>query len=52
MSTKLKVVIIDDEMLARELIRNYLNNFSNLEIAAECENGFEGIKSINEFKPN
>jgi len=52
MSTKLKVVIIDDERLARELIRNYLNNFSNLEIAAECENGFEGIKSINEFKPN
>ena len=52
MSTKLKVVIIDDEMLARELIRNYLSNFSNLEIAAECENGFEGIKSINEFKPN
>ena len=52
MSTKLKVIIIDDERLARELIRNYLNNFSNLEIAAECENGFEGIKSINEFKPN
>ena len=52
MSTKLKVVIIDDERLARELIRNYLNNFSNLEIAAECENGFEGIKSINEYKPN
>jgi len=52
MSRKLKVVIIDDEKLARELIRNFLNDYSNLQVVAECENGFEGIKSINEHKPD
>jgi len=51
MSRKLKVVIIDDEKLARELIRNFLKNYFNMEIVAECGNGFEGIKSINEHKP-
>lgn len=52
MSSKLKVVIIDDEKLARELIINFLSNYSNIEVVDECENGFEGIKSINEYKPD
>lgn len=52
MSKKLKVVIIDDEKLARDLIRSFLSAYSSMEIAAECENGFEGIKSINEYKPD
>ncbi len=52
MSKKLKVVIIDDEKLARDLIRSFLTSYTNIEVAAECENGFEGIKSINELKPD
>lgn len=52
MNRKLKVVIIDDEKLARDLIKSFLNSYSDIEIAAECENGFEGIKSINEHKPD
>lgn len=52
MSRKLKVIIIDDEKLARDLIRSFLAGYNNIEIAAECENGFEGIKSINEYKPD
>ncbi|NOX66476.1 MAG: response regulator, partial [Chlorobi bacterium] len=52
MSKKLKVVIIDDEKLARDLIRSFLVNHENMETVAECENGFEGIKSITEHKPD
>lgn len=52
MSKKLKVIIIDDEKLARDLIRSFLTKYTDMEIAAECENGFEGIKSINEYKPD
>ncbi len=52
MNKKLKVVIIDDEKLARDLIRSFLTAYPNMEIAAECENGFEGIKSINKHKPD
>jgi two-component system, LytTR family, response regulator len=47
-----KAIIIDDEELARALIRNYLKDFSGIEIIGECENGFEGIKAISDLKPD
>ena len=48
----MKAIIIDDEKLARDLVRNFLQLFENIEIVAECENGFEGIKAINEHNPD
>jgi len=48
----LKAIIIDDEELARSLIRNYLKELPGIQILAECENGFEGIKAITELKPD
>ncbi|MBI9072492.1 MAG: LytTR family transcriptional regulator DNA-binding domain-containing protein [Melioribacteraceae bacterium] len=52
MSTKVKTLIIDDEKLARSLIKKYLENKNNIEIIGESENGFDGIKKINELKPD
>lgn len=49
---KLKVVIIEDEELGRELVKNYLSELDTIEIVKECENGFEGAKAINELKPD
>ncbi len=49
---KIKVIIIDDEKLAREIIKSYLKKFDNAELLAECSDGFEGIKQINEQKPD
>jgi two-component system LytT family response regulator len=46
-----KALIIDDEQLARDLIRNYLANYNDILIIGECENGFEGAKQIAELKP-
>jgi len=48
----LKAIIVDDEKLAREVIKSYLADHPVIEIAAECSNGFEGIKKINELKPD
>jgi len=50
----LNVVIIDDEAPAREVIKNYLKDYEHIHITikAECENGFEGIKAIQEFRPD
>lgn len=48
----IRAIIIEDEELGRELIKNYLKDFSDLKIIAECENGFDGIKSIQELKPD
>jgi len=51
MEEKIRTIIIEDEQLARNLLKNYLGGLENIEIIAECENGFEGIKAINELKP-
>jgi two-component system LytT family response regulator len=47
-----KVLIIDDEYLARELLKNYLSKDSRLEVVGECSNGFEGVLAIQELKPD
>jgi two-component system LytT family response regulator len=49
---KLKTVIIDDEAPARELLRFYLKDSPELEIIAECADGFSGLKTISELKPD
>ncbi len=49
---KTTAIIIDDEKLARNLIKNFLQVFENIEVVDECKNGFEGIKSINEHNPD
>lgn len=51
-ASKLRAVVVDDEELARALIREYLNSSPNVEIAAECANGFEAVKAITELKPD
>jgi two-component system LytT family response regulator len=48
----IKTVIIEDEMPARELLKAYLSKESDIEIAEECENGFEGIKAIAMHHPD
>lgn len=47
-----KVIIIDDEPLARLIVTEYLQNTSNMEIVAECNDGFEGIKAISQHQPS
>ena len=52
MSDKVKTIIIDDEKLAREITKGYLSKHPEIEIIAECSNGFDAIKKINEEKPD
>ena len=47
-----KVIIIDDEPLARSIVKTYLKDFPDLEIVAECNDGFEGVKMIAEHQPD
>ena len=51
MST-IKTIIIDDEQLAIDIIKNYLQSHEDIEIIAECQNGFDGLKAIHELKPD
>ncbi len=47
-----KVVVIEDEEPARNLIRNFLKDCENIELVEECSDGFCGVKAINEHKPD
>ena len=52
MNSKISVIIIDDETLARELVKRYIAYHINVEVISECSNGFDAIKKINESKPD
>lgn len=47
-----KIILIDDEPLARVLVREYLEDFPELEVVAECGDGFEGLKAIALHQPD
>lgn len=48
----IKTLIIDDEPLALDLISEYLSAYSEFSIVGTCQNGFEGIKAIQEHQPD
>jgi two-component system LytT family response regulator len=48
----MKALIIDDEPLARSIIREYAKNHAEIEILQECGDGFEGIKAIQQQQPD
>ncbi|MBW6534006.1 MAG: LytTR family transcriptional regulator DNA-binding domain-containing protein [Mariniphaga sp.] len=52
MTEKIRTIIVEDEELARKLLKSFLSDSENIELIAECENGFEGVKMINELKPD
>lgn len=48
----LKVILIDDERLARSELRRMLDEFSDVEIVAEAANASEGIEKIESLNPD
>ena len=48
----IKAIIIDDEPLARMIIHEYLQKENDFEIVAECGDGFQGAKAIQQYKPD
>jgi two-component system, LytTR family, response regulator len=48
----IRVLIIDDETPAREIIKHYLKEVESVEIVGECGDGFSGLKSISTLKPD
>jgi two-component system LytT family response regulator len=52
MSETLRIVIVDDEPLARAVVREYAAEDPAIEIVADCANGFEAVKAVAELKPD
>ena len=49
---KIRIIIIDDEAPAREIIKHYLKEVDSVEVIAECSDGFSGLKSVSVMKPD
>ncbi|MES2647254.1 MAG: LytTR family transcriptional regulator DNA-binding domain-containing protein [Bacteroidota bacterium] len=47
----IKVIIIDDEPLARMVVKEFLAHYTQIEVVAECNDGFEGVKAIALHQP-
>lgn len=47
-----KVIIIDDEPLARSVVLEFLMDHKQMEVVAQCGDGFEGVKAIQQYKPD
>lgn len=50
--TALRALIVDDEDLARHLIREYLQGHADIELVGECENGLDAVKQIGALAPD
>ena len=51
-TTPLRALVVDDEELARRLIREYLQGHADIEIVGECENGLDAVKQIGALVPD
>lgn len=47
-----KALVIDDEPLARMVVREYLLGFPEIEVLQECGDGFEGLKAVQQYQPD
>ncbi|MCP4310275.1 MAG: response regulator [Bacteroidetes bacterium] len=47
-----RTLIIEDEKPARDLLKAFLEEFSQVELLGEYDNGFDGLKAVNELKPD
>ncbi len=48
----IKAVLIDDEPLARSMVAEYLESYPEVDVVAECNDGFEGAKAIMQYQPD
>ncbi|TXE03285.1 LytR/AlgR family response regulator transcription factor [Algoriphagus aquimarinus] len=48
----IKTLIIDDEPLAASIVQEFLANYPQFELLGVCQNGFQGLKAIQEHEPD
>lgn len=48
----IRTILIDDEALARDIVKHYLKAFPDIEVVTECSDGFEGLKAIAQHQPD
>lgn len=49
---RIRAVIVDDEELARAVVQEYLSAHPDIEIVAQCADGFEAVRAVNDLQPD
>src|SRR4051812_4410115 len=49
---KIRILIVDDELMTRQRVRRYLRNELDIEALADCVNGAEAVVAIKEHRPD
>src|SRR5215510_12458053 len=49
---QIRALIVDDEDLARQVVREMLTSHTEIEIVGEAANGFEAVRMVSELKPD
>ena len=47
----IRAIIVDDEPLARSIVKEYLQQVPEIEVVQECNDGFEGLKAVMQHQP-
>jgi two-component system LytT family response regulator len=48
----IRTILIDDEPLSREIVKSYLQSYPDFQVVEECNDGFEGVKAIQQHRPD
>src|SRR5690606_20389775 len=48
----IRTILIDDEPLSREIVKSYLQGYPDFQVVEECNDGFEGVKAIQQHRPD
>jgi two-component system LytT family response regulator len=48
----IRAIIVDDEELARHVLQELISAHPDIEIVAQCANGFEAVKAVTDLKPD
>jgi two-component system LytT family response regulator len=48
----LRIAVVDDEPLARAVLCEFLAAEPNVEVVAQCANGFDAVKAVSELTPD
>ncbi len=49
---RIRAILVDDEELARTVLRELLSAHADVDIVCECANGFEAVKMVSELAPD